>query len=70
MEFNAISLQEGVEKESLVAIQSYASNALKSLASVGYDSESMILEIEFHGCGIYQYSKVPQDIHEGLMNAS
>ncbi len=39
------------------------------LASVGYNTEAAILEIEFHSGGIYQYSGVPQDIHRGLMNA-
>ena len=40
-----------------------------NLASVGYDSASMILEIEFLKGGIYQYLNVPSDIYNGLMNA-
>lgn len=40
------------------------------LASVGYDSVTTTLEIEFHSGGIYQYSGVPQDVHQGLMNAA
>lgn len=40
-----------------------------SLSSVGYDSENAILEIEFKSGGIYQYSGVPQDVYDGLMNA-
>jgi hypothetical protein len=40
-----------------------------NLASVGYDSANMILEIEFHSGGIYQYFNLPLQIHEGLMNA-
>lgn len=39
-----------------------------NLKSVGY--ESGILEIEFHGSGIYQYSHVPQSVYEGLMGAT
>jgi hypothetical protein len=40
-----------------------------NLASVGYDADNMILEIEFHHGGVYQYFNVPPDIHQGLMNA-
>lgn len=40
------------------------------LASVGYDENSHILEIEFLRGGIYQYSGVPKNIYEGLMSAS
>jgi hypothetical protein len=41
-----------------------------NLASVGYDPESTVLEIEFKSGGIYKYSRVPQSVHDGLMNAS
>jgi hypothetical protein len=40
-----------------------------NLASVGYDSDSATLEIEFHHGGIYQYYGVPSDVHDGLMAA-
>ncbi len=40
-----------------------------NLASVGYDPVSMVLEIEFHSGGIYQYSNVPEAKYEGLMKA-
>ena len=40
-----------------------------NLASVGYDSTNMTLEIEFLKGGIYQYSNVQSDVHDGLMNA-
>lgn len=45
--------------------------AVKSsnLKSVGYDSGSKTLEIEFLSGGIYQYSGVPSNIYEELMNA-
>lgn len=40
------------------------------LASVGYDPETLILEVEFlNGRSTYQYSGVPLEIYEGLMNA-
>lgn len=41
-----------------------------NLRSVGYDSGSMILEIEFNSGGVYQYLNVPTNIYEGLMSAS
>lgn len=40
-----------------------------NLHSVGYDSSNQILEIEFNSGGIYQYSQVPEDIYNSLMNA-
>ena len=40
-----------------------------SLASVGYDAEAKVLEIEFAGGGVYQYIDVPQETYEGLMAA-
>ncbi len=41
-----------------------------NLASVGYDAENQILEIEFNHGGIYQYENIPYSIYNGLMNAS
>jgi len=41
----------------------------RNLAAVGYDSSTLMLEIEFNSGGIYQYYGVPQEIYEGLMNA-
>ncbi len=41
-----------------------------NLESVGYDSKDEILEIKFHNGGIYQYSNVPFEKYELLMNAS
>ena len=40
-----------------------------NLASVGYDSDSQILEIEFNHGGVYQYAGVPEGEYEGLMCA-
>jgi len=40
-----------------------------NLASVGYDPENMILEIEFHNGGIYQYFNVPESVYRSLMSA-
>jgi hypothetical protein len=37
-----------------------------SLRSVGYDPRSRMLEIEFHGGGVYQYFDVPQTVFEEL----
>lgn len=41
-----------------------------NLASVGYDAESQVLEIEFLKGGIYQYSGVWEDVFNSLMAAS
>ena len=41
------------------------------IASVGYDENTQVLEIEFlKGGSIYQYFNVPNSIYTGLMNAS
>ena len=40
-----------------------------NIVSVGYESASEILEIEFDN-GVYQYSGVPKSVHSGLMSAS
>lgn len=40
-----------------------------NISSVGYDPGSLVLEIEFHGGRLYQYSRVPEIIHSGLMSA-
>lgn len=40
-----------------------------NLYSVGYDSNTQILEIEFVSGSIYQYTNVPPSIHERLMRA-
>jgi hypothetical protein len=40
-----------------------------NLVSVGYDPETLTLEIEFHNGGIYQYIGVPPEIYEGLISA-
>lgn len=41
-----------------------------NLASVGYDAENMVLEVEFHSGGIYQYFNVPASKYEALMKAN
>lgn len=40
-----------------------------NLASVGYDAENQILEIEFNHGGIYKYFDVPEDVYDELMEA-
>ena len=40
-----------------------------NLASIGYDVENEILEVEFNHGGIYQYFDVPENVYEELMNA-
>jgi len=40
-----------------------------NVASVGYDPNSMILEVEFKNGSIYQYFDVPETEHASLMSA-
>jgi hypothetical protein len=40
-----------------------------NVATVGYDSETQTLQIEFNNGGVYQYFDVPQDIYEALISA-
>jgi len=41
-----------------------------NLRSVGYDSNSKVLEIEFNTGTVYQYSSVPESVYRGLMAAA
>lgn len=41
-----------------------------NLVSVGYDSDSLTLEIEFKGDRVYQYFDVPETLYQELMQAS
>ncbi len=40
-----------------------------NINSIGYDQESMTLEVEFANGNIYQYFDVPPRVHENLMKA-
>ena len=40
-----------------------------NLKSVGYNPETLRLEIEFHSGGMYVYNGVPAHVHAELMNA-
>lgn len=40
-----------------------------NLASIGYDAENEILEVEFNHGGVYQYFDVPENVYEELMDA-
>ncbi len=41
-----------------------------NLASIGYNTDSQTLEVEFLNGSIYHYFKVPADIFENLMSAN
>lgn len=41
-----------------------------SISSVGYDSSSSVLEVEFANGSVYQYFGVPQNVFDDFMNAS
>ena len=36
------------------------------IASVGYDTSTQTLEIEFHATGTYRYFSVPQEVFDSL----
>jgi len=40
-----------------------------NLATVGYDADKKLLEVEFLDGTIYQYSNVPISVYNGLMKA-
>lgn len=40
-----------------------------NIASVGYDPDSAILEIEFNDGSVYQYSQVPELHFRGLIDS-
>ena len=39
------------------------------IASLGYDPDAKILEVEFRTGRIYQYFPVPPSVHQALLNA-
>jgi len=41
-----------------------------NLASVGYDPEQWVLEVEFLGGSVYLYFNVPEQVYQSLMSAS
>jgi KTSC domain len=41
-----------------------------NVASVGYDPNSMTLEVEFTNGSVYQYFDVPEVVHQDLMTAA
>lgn len=41
-----------------------------NIASIGYDSGTQTLEVEFLDGSVYQYHNVPSGVHQGLMGAS
>lgn len=40
-----------------------------NIKSIGYDSDNMILEVEFNNLTIYQFFNVPNSVYNNLMNA-
>jgi KTSC domain len=40
-----------------------------NIREIGYDSDNQILELEFNDGSVYQYSGVPANEYEGIMNA-
>lgn len=40
------------------------------IASIGYDEDTAVLEIEFHSGEVYRYFVVPASVHERMLGAS
>lgn len=40
-----------------------------NIASIGYDSNSNTLEVEFHNGGLYEYYDIPQGVYDSFMKA-
>jgi len=38
-----------------------------NVAAVGYDADSLVLEVEFNSGGVYQYYDVPSFVYDELM---
>ena len=43
--------------------------ASSNISSIGYDTNTQTLEIEFVGGRVYQYYGVPDNMHEQIMQA-
>lgn len=40
-----------------------------NISSIGYDEDSLTLEVEFHSGAVYQYFDVPLNVFKGLIDA-
>ena len=41
----------------------------RNVASVGYDQNTLTLEVEFHSGSVYQYFDVPEAVYQEFMTA-
>ena len=41
-----------------------------NISSIGYDSVTQTMEVEFHSGSVYQYYGVPEPLHQQIMQAS
>ena len=55
------------QKSKVIMERVYVSSS--NLRSIGYDPESLTLEVEFNSGAMYQYQGVPQPEYDALMNA-
>lgn len=58
--------RQGFEERSSMEREVVSSS---SVASIGYDPESLTLEVEFVGGAVYQYFDVPETEYDGLLGA-
>ena len=41
-----------------------------NVRSVGYDADTLVLEVEFHSGGVYAYTGVPPSVYHGLISSA
>lgn len=42
----------------------------RDIALIGYDKETLILQVAFRTGGVYQYMNVPEEVHRAFMDSS
>lgn len=47
-----------------------ASVSSSNIAAVGYDSETKVLEVEFHSGAVYQYLNVDESVYNDMLGSS
>jgi hypothetical protein len=67
----AVSEHDHTDYSLTVLMSTMDRNPISSslLASVGYDPDEQVLEVELQDSKVYQYRDVPEETYRGLLNA-
>lgn len=57
-------------KEAMVIEMDVKPVRSRDLALIGYDAATSVLEVVFRAGGVYRYQQVPEEVYQGLMQAS